>query len=225
MQKPDTEADPLNLLTQNSLETWRQLCPSVQSIDIPDKGVLYRQGDACPHVFLIEKGIIKLSHITEQGNEWTIALLKQGDMLGCLQSGVGTKAMEESAQAIGQAALVRFERDDFKTLAIDQPALLWQMFETQCFRRHQAERKLLSILAQPLENRVIAMLKELAGMFGIRCAHGYALEIQLTQQELADLVGASRPVISTIMNDLRNRGILDYTRELICVKDGLYQSQ
>ena len=68
------------------------------------------------------------------------------------------------------------------------------------------------------------MLTELAKMFGIRCTHGHALEIHLTQQDLADLVGASRPVVSTIMNELRNRGKLDYTRDLICVKDVLFSN-
>ena len=49
--------------------------------------------------------------------------------------------------------------------------------------------------------------------------HGYTLEIHLTQQEMADLVGASRSVVSTILNDFRNRGMLDYTRDQICIND------
>lgn len=213
-----------NLFTNDSLEKWRQNYPSIQSIILPDKGCLYRQGYSCPHVFLISKGIIKISYITEQGNEWTVALLRRGDVLGRLQGDFAEKAMEETAQALGEATLIRLEHGDFKQLLIQQPDLAWQIFETQCTRRRQAERRLLNIMAQPVEIRVIAMLKELADLFGIRCTHGYALEIQLTQQELADLVGASRPVVSTIMNDLRNRGILDYTRELICVKDVLFSN-
>jgi CRP/FNR family transcriptional regulator, cyclic AMP receptor protein len=212
----------LNLFTEDNLEKWHQICTSIQLINISNKGFLYRQGYSCPHVFLINKGIVKLSYITEQGNEWTIALLGRGDIVGCLQTDSAAKTMEETAQAVGDATLFRLEHHDFKTLISHQSDLSWQVFETQCIRRQQAERKLLNILAQPVENRVIAMLKELAEMFGIRCIHGYALEIQLTQQELADLVGASRPVVSTILNDLRSRGMLDYTRELICVNDVLF---
>ena len=40
----------------------------------------------------------------------------------------------------------------------------------------------------------------------------------LTQQELADLVGATRPVVSTILNRLRKQGVLGYTREYVCVR-------
>lgn len=63
------------------------------------------------------------------------------------------------------------------------------------------------------------MLFELTQLFGTRCLHGYALEIFLTQQELADLVGASRSVVSTIMNNFRDQGVLNYTREQICIND------
>ena len=43
-------------------------------------------------------------------------------------------------------------------------------------------------------------------------------EIFATQQELADLVGASRPAVSTILNRLRARGVLGYSREYVCVR-------
>ena len=214
----------LNLLTEDTLEKWRQLYPSLYSVHISDKGLLYRQGYSCNHVFLISEGVVKLSYITEQGNEWTIALLGREDIIGRLQADSTTDAMEETAQALGEVTLYCFELHDFKALILHQPELSWQFFQRQCARRRQAERKLLNISAQPIENRIIEMLTELAKMFGIRCTHGHALEIHLTQQDLADLVGASRPVVSTIMNELRNRGKLDYTRDLICVKDVLFSN-
>ncbi|CAA9892024.1 CRP-like cAMP-binding protein [Candidatus Methylobacter favarea] len=224
MQKHCIKIHLSSVFTEDKLEKWRKNYPSLQKINIPDKGFLYRQGHSCSHVFWINTGIIKLSHITEQGNELIVALLQSGDITGSLPAAGASSLMEETAQAVGEATLFRLEYHDFKALISHQPDLSWQVFATQSIRRQQAERKLLNILAQPVESRIIAMLKELAEMFGIRCAHGYALEIHLTQQELADLVGASRPAVSTIMNDLRSRGILEYTRELICVNDILFST-
>jgi CRP/FNR family cyclic AMP-dependent transcriptional regulator len=222
MQKHYTKPGLSSVFTEDKLDKWQKNYPSLQKITLPDKGFLYRQGDSCSHVFWINTGIIKLSHITEQGNELIVALLQSGDIIGSLPAAGASPLMEETAQAVGEATLFRLEHNDFKALISHQPDLSWQVFETQCIRRRQVERKLLNILAQPVENRIIAMLKELAEMFGIRCTHGYALEIHLTQQELADLIGASRPAVSTVMNDLRSRGMLDYTRELICVNDVLF---
>jgi hypothetical protein len=70
-----------------------------------------------------------------------------------------------------------------------------------------------------VDRRVIESLVELAGSFGARCPHGFSLEIRLTQQDIADLVGASRPVVSSILSGLRKRGLLNYTRDMICVND------
>jgi CRP/FNR family transcriptional regulator, cyclic AMP receptor protein len=74
-------------------------------------------------------------------------------------------------------------------------------------------------MTQSVDRRVIETLVELAVNFGARCPHGFSLEIRLTQQDIADLVGASRPVVSTILGGLRKRGLLDYTRDMICVND------
>jgi CRP/FNR family transcriptional regulator, cyclic AMP receptor protein len=77
----------------------------------------------------------------------------------------------------------------------------------------------LRAMTQSVDRRVVETLVELAGSFGARCPHGFSLEIRLTQQDIADLVGASRPVVSSILSGLRKRGLLDYTRDMICVND------
>lgn len=162
---------------------------------------------------------MKLSHLTEQGTEITTALLKQGDVMGGAQNNSVIQEMEETAQALGEVNLYRIAYNDFKTLMSHRAELAWYVFEETYTRKQRIERKLRTILTQPVEMRVIATLLELAEVFGIKCIHGYALEIHLTQQELADLVGASRPVVSTILNDFRSRGMLDYTRDQICIND------
>ncbi len=217
---PDnTETALLKPFLEWKLAQWKKECPSIQEIEIPDKHFLYRQGECCAGFFWIKEGIVKLSHLTIQGNELTLALLRQGDIIGHLLRDAASQAMEESAQALGKVVFYQIEHRDFKQLMSRWPEWSWAVFETIYTRQQQIERKLRAILTQPVEKRVIAMLLELAQLFGARCTHGYTLEIFLTQQELADLVGASRSVVSTIMNDFRNRGMLDYTREQICIND------
>jgi CRP/FNR family cyclic AMP-dependent transcriptional regulator len=81
------------------------------------------------------------------------------------------------------------------------------------------QRRVLRAMTQSVERRVIETLVELAGTFGARCPHGFSLEIRFTQQDIADFVGASRQVVSSILSDLRRRGFLDYTRDMICIND------
>ena len=192
---------------------------SILEMNVPKKTFLYRQGDRCSDLFWIKNGIVKLSHLTEQGNEITIDLLKRGDVIGCFQNNSLSQEMEETAQALGEVNYYRIAYSDFKAMMSHQAELAWYVIEDMYARKQRVERKLRTILTQPVEMRVIRTLLELAGMFGIRCTHGYNLEIHLTQQEVADLVGASRSVVSTVLNDFRNRGMLDYTRDQICIND------
>ncbi|PXW85193.1 CRP-like cAMP-binding protein [Nitrosomonas sp. Nm84] len=209
----------MSTLFESDFEQLKKDFPSIQEINVANKDFLYRQGDHCANVFWIKGGIVKLSHLTTQGTEITIALLRKGDVIGFLGEHAAHHAMEETAQALGDVDFYRLAYQDFKALLSQHAELAWYVFEETYARKQKIERKLRTILTQPVEMCLAVALLELAEMFGIRCTHGYALEIHLTQQDVADLIGASRPVVSTILNDFRSRGMLDYTRDQICIND------
>lgn len=215
----DTKLRLINDFFERDTNQLRKDYPSILEINVPKKAFLYRQGDRCSDLFWIKNGIVKLSHLTEQGSEITIDLLRRGDVIGCFQNNSTDQEMDETAQALGEVNYYRVAYSDFKAMMFHQAELAWYVIEDMYARKQRVERKLRAILTQPVEMRVITTLLELAEMFGIRCTHGYTLEIHLTQQEVADLVGASRSVVSTILNDFRNRGMLDYTRDQICIND------
>ncbi|SET25029.1 cAMP-binding domain of CRP or a regulatory subunit of cAMP-dependent protein kinases [Nitrosomonas marina] len=218
----DTLSQSLNSVFEQNLDEWKKIYPGIREVEIPDKYFLYRQGDRDTDFFWIRKGIVKLSYLTKQGNELTLALLRQGDIIGRLQHDADELMAEESAQALGDVTCCCIGRRDFRQLIIDRPNLSLLVFESIYARQRRIEHKLRMILTQSVERRVVATLLDLAQLFSTRCTHGFSLEVFLTQQELADLVGASRSVVSTIMNDFRNRGLLDYTREQICINDSAF---
>jgi CRP/FNR family transcriptional regulator, cyclic AMP receptor protein len=218
----NTPLKSLHSIFEQNLQDWKKEYPSIRAVEIPNKDFLYRQGDRCTDFFLIKKGIIKLSYFTLQGNTLTLALFRQGDIIGRVQNDIADQTMEENAQALGRAVCYRIGYGDFRQLISNRSDLAWLIFQLMNTRQRQIEHKLRTILTQSVEERVVATLLELAQLFGARCTHGYSLEIFLTQQELADLVGASRSVVSTIMNDFRSRGFLEYTRDQICINDAAF---
>lgn len=209
----------INTFFESDLERLKRDYSSIQETKALNKDFLYRQGDCCSDAFWIKDGVVKLNYITEEGTEVTIAVLGKGNVIGSFSDSSDSPESEESAQALGEVNFYRMVKSDFKALMSHQTELAWHVFEQIYTRKQKIERKLRTVLTQPVENRVIATLLELSEVFGITCTHGYALEIHLTQQELADLVGASRSVVSTALNDLRSRGMLDYTREQLCIND------
>ena len=198
----------------------RSECKTARQIALEDKGLLYAQGVPADAIFLILDGFAKVSHVAEDGTEITTDLLKPGNIAGTLpQSTRSCHWHEEQARAIGPLAARRVESAEL-FLAMQANAQLSLLLAAYLARSKQAaQRRTLRALTQPVSRRVAETLVELAHAFGAPCPHGFSLEIKLTQQDIAGLVGASRSVVSTILNDLRSRGLLDYTRDLICVYD------
>ena len=215
----DTKSSLTNIFLESDFGKLKKDYSSIQIIKASNKDLIYRQGESCSNIFWIKDGVVKLSYVTEDGTEITIAVLGKGSVFGnFLENSTNTEA-EETAQALGEINFYQVEKNDFKSLISNQTELAWYVLEEIYTRKQKVERKLRTVLTQSVENRVIATLLELSEVFGITCTHGYALEVHLTQQELADLVGASRSVVSTVLNDLRSRGMLDYTRDQLCIND------
>ena len=209
------------MLSESEMTHWRTVAPSLVTLDFRDRAIVYEQGDKLASLFWLLKGVVKLFHATEAGFLLTTAVLGTGSIFG---STLGKEASEHSATALGDVRVARIAHKDVTSLVGKSPEFAAFLYAELGAWQERTERKLVNILTKTVETRLIESLGELAQVFGSPCPHGYALEIRLTQRDIADLVYASRPVVTKAMNALRRRGVLDYRRELICVNDVALQS-
>jgi CRP-like cAMP-binding protein len=202
------------MLSEGEITRWRLIAPSLVTLDFRDTAVVYGQGDRLASLFWLLKGIVKLSHITEGGIQLTTDVMGPGSVFG---STLAAHISEHTATALGEIHVAKVTHEDLNSLVGESPefvAFLCGELETW---QKRTERKLIAVLTKNVETRLVETLRELALVFGTPCPHGYALEIPLTQQDIADLVFVSRPAVTKAMNALRRQGVLDYRRELICV--------
>ena len=146
----------------------------------------------------------------------TIALLSPGDFFGTAL--VGAALSEDTAKAKGAVSLWKAPLGEFRRLLQTHPDASWQFVSALARRQRQMERRLEGLAFRRVEARLADTFRELSGGFAQRCEHGFGQHLRLSQQELADLVGATRPVVSTILNRLRDQGVLGYSREYVCVR-------
>jgi CRP-like cAMP-binding protein len=114
--------------------------------------------------------------------------------------------------------LVELEREGLEEAARQRPDLTALLLESATTRAHFLERRLVWQITTPLRTRVAATLRDLICFEGQRCKHGHTIDVRLTQQDLADLVGAARPVVSAELARLRDEGLIEYTRSYVCVE-------
>jgi CRP/FNR family transcriptional regulator, cyclic AMP receptor protein len=194
----------------------RRLCPTARIVPIRHRGTIYRQGTAARAVFAVLEGQVTLARGNADGAMVTTAVLSPGDFFGAALGGAAVS--DDSAKAKGAVTLWRAPIEEFRQLLQNHPEASWQFISALTQRHRQMERRLEAFAFKRVEARLAETFRELSGGFANRCEHGFGQHLRLSQQELADLVGASRPVVSTILNRLRDKGVLGYSREYVCVR-------
>lgn len=192
-------------------------CPGATVLTLAAGAAIYRQGDVCRHAYVLIDGLVMLSRITADGQRLALALLSRGDWLGALTGADIGREAEETAEAKGPVQLCRVAHADLRIWLARSPDHAWDLIHRTDAQRRHLMKKLESLVTRDVRARLAETLRELLDRFGEPCDHGFGIHVRLTQQELADLVGASRPVVSTILNEFRDQGILGYSRDLICV--------
>ena len=211
------EACPL--FTGIPVQVIKQDCPSANIESFPHGSVIYKQGQRLGEIFCVLDGQIKLARLSRDGAEFTTGLLANGELFGASLNDAPAFEAQETATVKGVGNLLRVRVNEFRNLLLNQSALGLRVVELLDRRKQQMERRLECFAFQSTESRLVETLRELSGGFETRCEHGFGQHIRLSQQELADLVGATRPVVSTILNRLRKEGVLGYTREYVCIRE------
>ncbi len=197
-------------------EDFHRDCPTARIVAIRHRGTIYQLGDPGQTVFCVLQGQVALARIGSDGTTLTTAVLRAGDFFGAALS--GTAQAEDTASAVGAVSLWQAPMNEFRRLLLHHPDVAVACVSLLAQRQRQMERRLESFAFKRTEARLAETFRELSGGFATRCNHGFGQHLRLTQQELADLVGATRPVVSTILNRLRDKGVLAYNREYVCVR-------
>jgi len=197
-------------------EDLRRDCPTARIVAVRHRGTLYRQGEPARAIFCVLEGQVTIARSSADGATLTTAVMGAGDFFGAALSGAA--ATEDTARAKGAVSAWRAPIDEFRRLLLQHPNASWEFASLLARRQHRMERRLEGFAFKRVEARLAETFRELSGGFAMRCEHGFGQHLRLSQQELADLVGASRPVVSTILNRLRDQGVLGYNREYVCVR-------
>lgn len=196
-------------LTKSNLE--------IALLDYQDQATIYQDIDAFSSVWIVKRGYVKLHRISAQGRQATLSILGRSAVFGTIEADQATSG--EMASAQGDVQIYRIKVSAFDEL-LSRDADFSQFFVRSLYKRKDAlQRRLFFVMHRKVESRLAAVLCDLVKNEGERCVHGGDIDVRLTQQDMADMIGASRQVVSSALNRLRERNIVHYARDYICVCD------
>lgn len=177
---------------------------------------VYTLGDRAETVYVLRKGRIKLSVLSESGKEFAIDIFQPGDIFGEFAL-VDDTTRSNMAQALDDALMWVFGKRDFLRLLETRPKLALNYIRLVGGRRRRMEKKLSDITTKDVAARVCELLHEISTTSAAANHDAHELLVPLTHQDVASLIGASRQTTTTVLNDLERRGIIELGRGWIRV--------
>lgn len=185
--------------------------------------VSYRRGDLvferdepASTLYIINTGQVKISLQSPSGQEAVLAVLSDGEFFGEL-SLFDDKPHSAVAQAIGNTSLLTLHRDHFLAFIRRHPEVAIKIFRVLSARLRQTNEVLQDAAFLDIPSRVAKRLLELAESHGIRTPQGLLIDLSLTQEEIAGMVGATRESVNKALRLYIDRGLITREKQRITV--------
>jgi CRP-like cAMP-binding protein len=165
--------------------------------------VLVRQGQAADRILLVEAGAVCLSSVAPSGRRAVIAILGRGDVLGVEGLVQGpAHLLKPEARAMTRSRLLCLSRD-----VVDPTPELARCIAAAAARAlDRAQRRLARMLTQGVHDRVLDTLIDLARDHGRAVPGGTRIDLPVTQELIASMIGATRESVNRALRELSGGG-------------------
>lgn len=171
-------------------------------------------------LYFLKEGHVRIGYINEQGREVIKEIIEKGEIFGQLTL-ERNNLQGEFAQAYRQdVSLCAFTIDSFQQLLAKKPELALKYSKQVGSKLRSIENRLVNLLNKDVKTRLIHFLWQLASQHREGQAGG-AIQFPnyLTHEDIAQLIGASRQTVTTLINELTTAGLLSFTRQQISFPD------
>lgn len=177
---------------------------------LSDGETLFLKGDPGDALFCVRRGRILIVASTATGKQLTLNVLGSGDVFGEIALLDG-QARTADAVASGATELLMIRRADFMELLRRNPEIALRLIELLCGRLRWATSRMEEASLFGLPSRLARRVLKLADDFGD--------EIEISQEELSNIVGSTRETVNRQLQVWRKSGAVELGRSRIRVKD------
>jgi len=191
---------------------------SMSGVKLSRGQTLFKEGDAGDRLFVVVDGKLKLGTTSNDGRENLLSILGPGDMFGEL-SLFDPGPRTATATAVVDSKLLALANDQVIGWVKEHPQVSLQLLGRLAQRLRKANDVLSDLVFADVPGRVAKAIIELGERFGTREDDGLHVNHELTQEELAQLVGASRETVNKALADFATRGWIRLEPRAVIVLD------
>lgn len=175
----------------------------------PRNTIIFNAGDPSDSFYAIRKGRVSVGMNDEEGREVILSILGEGDYFGEMAL-VDDEPRSATVITRQVTELLVISKTNFKRILENNPGISFNLLKGLQKRLREANRKIESLALMNVYDRVIRLLVQMAenGPEGI-------IQEKLTHQEIANLVGSSREMVSRVLKHLIREGFISVEKKQI----------
>lgn len=180
---------------------------------------IYFPEEPATHIYMIVSGRVRLGHHQDDGKEVISAILTTGEIFGELAI-AGEEKRTDFAQAMeSNTTICPLSIEELKALMKENRELSFKLLKLVGLRLMKLERKLELLVFKDARTRVIEFLKDAASWKGKKVGFETMIPTRLTHKDIAALTGTSRQTVTTILNELKEKNLINFDRKKILIRD------
>ncbi len=220
-------SNPSALWYFESVNLYHILCPHKvktmgerhQFLQFKKDQFIYFPEDVADNIYMISDGRVKIGHYLDDGKEVVKSILTKGEIFGELAL-AGEERRGDFAQAMDDKTTVcPLGIHDLKSLMWEDKELSFKLLKLVGLRLMKLERKLELLVFKDARTRVIEFLKDAAAWKGKKVGFETMIPTKLTHKDIAALTGTSRQTVTTILNELKEKNLINFDRKKILIRD------
>ena len=184
---------------------------------LPAGAALMHEGDPTDHVLVLRSGWVRVYSSTKDGQVILLALRGPGDVIGDLAALQPEWTRTGTVETLQKIAFTQFRTEEFLACLHDRPSVAIALLRQMAVRLRDAEAMRVDFATHDVAQRVAAVLVRLVDAHGQVEDGNLVLRWPLTQQDIADRIGASRRAVARALATLRERHIVTTGRHLYVV--------
>jgi len=195
----------------------------IQALSSATKRRTFRSGEVIFHrddpgqvLYMIKEGKVKICIISPDGQEVSLTVFGKGEVFGefALLDGLPRSA---DAVALEKVECYTLQRSDFQNAILKNPKIAILVLEALSKRLRNTNNMVEDLIFLDVYGRVAKKLLELVDAHGVKTEEGVVIDVRLTQQELASMVGASRESVNKVLGYFTDKNFISTDKHRITI--------
>ena len=196
----------------------QNLIEQMETVRFPRGTTIFEEGEPGDRLYIITSGKIKLARHAPDGRENLLTVMGPSDMFGEL-SIFDPGPRTSSAVCVTEVTAATMNSEMLKQWVADHPAIAQQLLRVLARRLRRTNANLADLIFTDVPGRVAKTLLQLANRFGVQEGGALRVNHDLTQEEIAQLVGASRETVNKALATFAHRGWIRLEGKSVLIVD------